>query len=103
MSSFLRNLRKSTLASSVILIILTFGGCGGVQGTYADPTGGFVLQLQSGNKAVLSMMGQTGNCTYTGDGDKISVTCEGITNVYTKSGDTLNPPPGSMIGALKKK
>jgi hypothetical protein len=97
------NLRTVLFASAVTFAGLALTACG-VQGTYTDPTGGVVIELKSDDKASFAMMGQTAACTYKVDGDKIPITCEGQTLVFTKQGDgSLAPPAGSMFGALKKK
>jgi len=95
-----------------LLFIAVFGGaaligCGsGVQGTYSDPSGGFVLDLKSGGNATFTFAGQAASCTYKVDGKQLTLTCQGDTSptVLTIQNDgSLTGPPGTMMPPLRKK
>jgi len=95
-------LRIALFASVMTCVGLGIAGCG-VQGTYKDKTGAVTMELKGDGKATFSMMGQTADCTYKDDGDKVSVTCMGITTDFKKQSDgSLTPGPDSQFGALKK-
>ena len=95
-------LRFTLLASALSCFALFLSGCG-VEGTYKDETGAVTLELKSGGKAVYSGMGQSAECTYKVDGDRVPVTCMGFTVDFTKQKDgSLTPGPDARFGALKK-
>jgi hypothetical protein len=95
-------LRIALFASVMTCVGLGIAGCG-VQGTYKDKTGNVTMELKGDGKATFSMMGQSADCTYKTDGDKVSVTCMGITTDFTKQSDgSLSAGPDSQFGSLKK-
>lgn len=95
--------RRMLLALVATCSSLFLAACG-VEGKYTDEGGTVQLQLDSGGKGTFSMSGQSTNCTYKVDGDKVPVTCEGLTVVFTKQSDgSLTPGPTAQFGALKKK
>ncbi len=97
------NFRGMLLALVATSSCLVLAACG-VEGKYTDETGAIQLQLDSGGKGTFTMNGQGSNCTYKVDGDKVPVTCEGLTVVFTKQSDgSLTPGPTAQFGALKKK
>jgi hypothetical protein len=87
--------------------------CGSkVQGTYTDASGRVILELRSGGRAVLTFMGETAPCTYTVEGNKLTLACKAaegfILAVPRNAGDTvftihddgsLTGPPGAFIHA----
>jgi hypothetical protein len=96
-------LRDALLAIAVALVC---AGCSSIQGTYADPTGAFVLDLKSGGQATFSFGGQAAPCTYDVNGKSIALACQGADTkeVLTIQGDgSLAGPPGSPIPPLRKK
>ncbi len=75
-TSFCRIAAISVLAMSNLVA----SGCKsdhGVQGTYSDPSGAWVLDLKSGGKATLTFYGDSRPCNYTVNDDQISVGCQG--------------------------
>lgn len=75
---------KTTLCrtgvGSFLLALSLIAGCGsdhGVQGTYSDPSGAWMLDLKSGGQATLTFYGDSRPCTYTVSGDQVAVTCKG--------------------------
>jgi hypothetical protein len=107
--------RKSWMAVATqisLVLVLTvaclavLAGCGGVAGTYTDPSGSMVLELKSGGAATFSFMGQTAQCTYATSGNQVTVDCKGEAGktVFTVQSDgSLAGPPGSLFPPLKKK
>lgn len=57
----------------VLAAVITIASCGGsgVTGTYHDPTGQITLDLQSGGKAHISILGEQHDLTYKVEGNKI--------------------------------
>jgi hypothetical protein len=102
-----RNLRHAMFL--VILSAAAFVGCGSsVSGTYTDVegTGAFGLELKSGGAATLTFNGMSMMCTYSANGNSVSLSCPGQAGalILTVQKDgTLTPPTGVFLPALKKK
>jgi hypothetical protein len=101
-------LRTRMLAGIFAGVILLAVGCGsGVQGTYTDPSGGFVLDVKSGGNATFTFAGMPANCTYTQSGNSLTLACQGDTAgnlvLTIQSDGSLTGPPGSFMPPLKKK
>ena len=79
------------------------GACGaGLSGTYTNPTGLVTLDLRSGGKASLTMMGQNEQCTYNADGKNLTLTCGGNKTVWGIHDDGSLTGPG-IVGTLAKR
>ena len=95
---------------SVILaaVLVCLGGCirfGGITGTYTDGAGAFVLDLRSGGEATFTFMGNTAQCTYNQEKDKLNLKCKGDAGntVMTIHDDgSLTGPPGTFMPVLRK-
>lgn len=76
-------------------------GCGSrIEGKYTDPSGMVVLQLNDG-KAYMAFGALTVHGTYTVSGDKITVTGDNQTVVFTKNKDgSIDGPGDSFIPRL---
>lgn len=90
-----------------MLLCFTSGlaACGSkMEGTYADPSGAFVLVLKSGGNATFSFAGDTASCTYAVNGDKLSLDCKGDAGkmVFTVQSDGALAPPQGFIQPLHK-
>jgi len=95
--------RKIRLALPILGCVCMFAGCGaGLSGTYTNPTGLVTLDVKSGGKASLTMMGQNEDCTYEADGKKLNLTCSGDKTVWTIHDDGSITGPG-FVGTLSKK
>jgi len=96
--------RKALLWSVVALTILAATAFRSkFKGTYSNANGSIMLEVKSGGKASLTIMGETAECTYTAEGNQLTVDCKGEKTVFTRHDDeSLTGPPGSLIGALKK-
>jgi len=96
--------RKALLAVIIACASLTTIGCGSkVEGTYSNVNGSIMLELKSGGKASLTILGEAEACTYKVDGKTVTLDCKGHKTVFTIHDDgSLTGPPGSMIGALRK-
>ena len=97
---------QNVLAAAA-LAILCFGAtaCGNnVSGhTYAGPGNMVKIEFQSGGKANTSFGAMTAACTYTENGKKISLVCEGDTTDLTMADDgSLTGPPDGMLARLTK-
>jgi hypothetical protein len=80
-----------------------FGACGsGLSGTYTNPTGLVTLDLRSGGKASLTMMGQNEECTYNVSGKNLTLTCGGDKTVWGIHDDGSLTGPG-FVGTLAKR
>ncbi len=70
-----------TLAVGLLIVFsMAASGCNsdhGVQGTYSDASGAWVLDLKSGGQASLTFYGDSRPCNYTTKGDEVTVTCKG--------------------------
>jgi hypothetical protein len=99
------NLFRLVAAVSVALFCLFAAACGNnVSGhTYAGNGAVVKIEFQSGGKAFASMGPVTSQCTYTQDGKKVTLICEGDTTVLTIDNDgALNGPPEGMLAHLTK-
>ncbi len=98
--------RDAVLTATLVCLICALASCSaGVKGTYSDPSGSFVLEVRSGGEATITFGGDTGKCTYTVDGDKLSLDCPGQAKVvFTIHDDgSLTGPPGNAIPDLRKR
>ncbi len=71
---------RIVFTSVVTMCIVIGAGCSsqhGVQGTYSDPSGAWVLDLKGGGQATLTFYGDSRPCTYTVSGDQVAVKCKG--------------------------
>jgi hypothetical protein len=101
-------LRTKLLACAFACVTLITAGCGsGVTGTYSDPTGAFVLNLNSGGNATIAFAGMSSMCTYTVSGSNVTLMCQGDTSgplvLTIQSDGSVTGPPGSFMPPLKKK
>ena len=97
--------RYRVIAASLAAGLL-LAACGkSVEGsTYADSTKTIKIEFQSGGKAVVTMAGQAGNCTYAEKDKTITVTCEGQPADFTMNDDgTLTGPAGGLLGGTLTK
>ena len=79
------------------------GACGaGVSGTYTNTNGLVTLDLESGGKASLSMMGQNEQCNYSVEGKNLMLTCGGDKTVWGIHDDGSITGPG-FVGTLAKR
>jgi len=101
------NSKLLRVSIATTLLALWFAGCGGgVQGTYSDQTGAFVLQLNSGGQATFTFAGQSAPCAYTANGNAIALNCQGAAgsvNLTVQSDGSLTGPPGTLMPPLRKK
>jgi len=98
--------RHLVFAAAIACLSVVLASCGsGIAGTYSDSSGAFMLELRSGGKAQFTFEGQTASCTYTVDGTKLNLNCEGDAGktVFTIHDDgSLTGPPGTFMPALRK-
>lgn len=95
----------------LLLSVLLLAACGGsgsgarIEGTYSNENGSIVLDLRSGGQAALTLMGESRQCTYAVERPQLTLDCkEEDKLVFTIHDDgSLTGPPGSLIGALRKK
>ena len=85
---------------------LPLAACGkSVSGsTYAGGNGALKIEFQSGGKAIVTIAGQAGDCTYAEQSKQVTVTCEGQPIVFTENDDgSLSAPAGGMLGGTLTK
>jgi uncharacterized lipoprotein YehR (DUF1307 family) len=95
---------ERTLLSAALLAVLclALAGCGSkLQGTYQNENGMIVVELRSGGKARVTMMGDSEECTYEVKGDKVRIDCKGEDVEFTVLDDG-SLSGGGFIGTLKK-
>jgi hypothetical protein len=96
---------STLVAVASLLFCLLAAGCGsGVKGhTYAGPGGTVQISFQSDGKAFASMGPLTSSCTYTQNGNNVTLICEGDTEQLTLQSDgSLNGPPDGMLAHLTR-
>lgn len=95
-------LRYIVLVAAIAWLGCVIAACGAkIEGTYSNANGLVMLDLKSGGKADLTMMGDAEHCTYTADGKKIIVNCVGNTVDFAINGDGSLTGPG-FIGVTRK-
>jgi hypothetical protein len=98
------NLRTLSAGAATALLCISLVGCGSKVKGNTYEAGLITVSFQSGGKATFGTAGDSAPCTYTESGDKITLSCNGDTNVFTVDGDgNLNGPPGSLIPKLMKR
>jgi hypothetical protein len=102
---------KTILCRTILAVTLLTAGfglaaCGdNVEGnTYTDAEGVISLQFLSGGKANFKMGPVGGECTYNQSGKAVTVTCNGVAQVFNVNDDgSLGGPASAIIGKLTKK
>lgn len=97
---------KTLLVATILVAGFGFAGCGSsVEGnTYVDAEGVISIEFLSGGKANFKMGVVGGACTYTESGKSVTVTCNGVPQVFTMNSDgSLGGPAAGLIGKLTKK
>ena len=88
------------VAGSFILVTIACGGSK-FEGTYTNTTGLVTLNLGSGGKVSMTMMGETKTGTYKVDGNRLTLDLQGDKLEFMINEDgSLNGP--GFIGAMKK-
>ncbi|MBZ5555521.1 MAG: hypothetical protein LAO21_22675 [Acidobacteriia bacterium] len=97
---------SNILAVAVLAtLLLAAAGCGGkVQGnTYRDNGGVVKIEFKTDGKAYVSTGPVTTPCTYSEEGKKVTLTCEGDKTLFTVDADgALNGPPNGFMARLTK-
>jgi hypothetical protein len=93
------------MAIAVVLSIASIACPGGskIEGTYSRDSGTIVLDLKSGGKASLTLMGEMKPCTYKVDGQTLRLKCEDEdeeTSFNIHDDGSLSGP--GFIGMLRK-
>ncbi len=93
---------RSQIVFIFVLALSVLSACGkSVTGTYSNANGTVVLELKSGGKATITMLGVVGQCTYEADDQQVTLTCEGEKWPFARNQDgSLTGPP--IIGLLQK-
>ena len=91
---------------TIAFVSLVTAACGDkVEGTYSNAAGLVTLELKSGGKADMTMMGNSEHCTYKvegkKDGKKVMLTCGRNTADFAIHDDGSITGPGFM-GIMKK-
>jgi hypothetical protein len=95
-------LKTITFAAVAAGMTIGMAGCGpAIAGTYTNPTGLVTLDLRSGGKASLAMMGENEDCTYEVAETKLSLTCKGEKTAWGIHDDGSLTGPG-FVGTLQK-
>ena len=93
---------RIVLIAALVAVIPAIGGCGpNMEGTYTNTGGMVTLDLKSGGKATLTLMGETNPCTYKVNGDQLLLDCKQNKVDFTIHDDGSLSGPG-LIGSIKK-
>ena len=99
--------RNVTLAAILICVSYAIAACGSsLKGTYSDASGNIVLELKSGGEASFSLITQIASCSYTVNGDKLTLDCKGELGkvILTIHDDgSLTGPPEGFLPILRRK
>jgi hypothetical protein len=97
--------RRIVPVAALVFVVLAIGSCGSkMEGTYTQTAGGAIsLDLRSGGKASLNLIGESYACTYKVKGDKLMLDCtpKGENIEFTIHDDGSLTGPG-FFGVLKK-
>jgi hypothetical protein len=99
------HLRKTLGSVAAACVCLGLTACGNkVEGhTYAANGDVVKIEFQSGGKAFTSLGAMSAPCTYTQNGNQVSLVCEGDTTAFTLASDgSLSGPPDGMMARLTK-
>lgn len=97
------NVRTLSAGAATLLLCISLTACSKVKGNTYE-AGLISVSFQSGGKATFGAPGDSTPCTYTESGDKITLNCNGDSNVFTVDSDgNLAAPPGSLIPKLVKR
>ena len=100
-------LRNMTLLTVLLCLTCAIAACGsGLQGTYSDASGNFVLELKSSSEASFSIITQIVSCSYKVKGEKLTLDCPGDVGkiVLTIHDDgSLTGPPEGFLPVLRRK
>jgi hypothetical protein len=98
-----KSAKKFIRTTTVSFCACAMAACGsGLDGTYTSATGLVTLDLRSGGKASLTMMGGNADCTYGVDGKKLNLSCNGEKTLWNIHDDGSITGPG-FVGTLSKK
>jgi hypothetical protein len=93
---------RSVLIVALLAVIPVIGSCGPqMEGTYTNTGGTVTLDLKSDDKATLTLMGDTGPCTYKVNKDTLFLDCKENKMDFAIQDDGSLTGPG-IIGSMKK-
>jgi hypothetical protein len=95
-------LKRIFLASTMVFFSLANAACGGkLEGTYSNPSGMVMLDLRSGGKADMTMMGEVQHCGWKADSKNVTVTCGNDSLDFAIHDDgSLSGP--TFVGVMRK-
>lgn len=97
-----RSVSKTILAAVLVCSCIVNAACGGnLEGTYSNPSGMVMLDLRSGSKADMTMMGEIQHCTWKSDSKNINVKCgnDSLDFAIHDDGSLTGP---SFVGVMRK-
>ncbi|HEY2469046.1 MAG TPA: hypothetical protein VGI45_14580 [Terracidiphilus sp.] len=98
------NVRTFSAGAAALLLCISLTACGSKVKGNTFEAGLISVSFQSGGKATFGTVGDSAPCTYTESGDKVTLTCNGESNVFTVDKDgNLDGPAGSLIPKLIKR
>ena len=97
------DMMRKLVVPTAVFLISTFGvacGSSGIEGTYSNG-GSVVLDIRSGGKADLTMLGEQEHCTWKASDHKVTITCNKDSVDFIRHDDgSLGGPV--FVGTLKK-
>lgn len=98
-----RSMHRRMVAVVMLLALTGLAWSGSkLHGTYQNENGSIVVELRSSGKARVTLMGESADCTYDVNGDKVKVKCEGEDMELTVLDDG-GLAGGGLIGTLRKR
>jgi hypothetical protein len=98
----MHTLRGALRLAAVAGLCALSSACGSkLDGTYTNPSGIVMLELQSGGKATMGLGGETRECTHAEAGKQVKLTCGGEKITLRINDDGTLFAPG-FIGVMKK-
>lgn len=99
----MKTAHRSLIGGVVLIVAFTGAACGAkVDGTYSDVNGLMILDLKSGGKAHLTLMGDSYPCTYTVEEKQLSLDCSPKGEKWVLTIHDDGSLTGPFVGALRK-
>ena len=97
-----KSLHKVMIAAALICLSIVNAACGGkLEGTYSNPSGMVMLDLRSGGKADMTMMGEVQHCSWKADSNNVTVKCGNDSMDFAIHDDgSLSGP--TFVGVMRK-
>jgi hypothetical protein len=97
-----KSIQRIVISTALVCLCIANAACGGkLEGTYSNASGMVMLDLRSGGKADMTMMGEIQHCSWKSDSKNVTVTCSGDSlNFAIHDDGSLSGP--TFVGVMRK-